>query len=61
MIVAQSLLKIGCIVPYPPNDTIYEKDKPIRSLGLILWGQALLRKKNPQWKFNLFCGSSIGE
>lgn len=61
MILVQSLLKIGSIISYSPGDVIYQQDKPIRSLGLILWGQAQLKKKVPLWKFNLISGSAIGE
>jgi hypothetical protein len=58
---AESLLKLGLIVTYQAGEAIYKQDVPIRNVGILLWGQTLLRKRQTKFKFNCYPGSAFGE
>ena len=59
-VVSESLVKLGFIVTYEPNDIIYKEGAPIRNIGIILWGQVLYKKKRTKLKFSGYAGSGLG-
>lgn len=59
-IVAETLLKLGFITTYQPKQVIYQENAPIRNIGILLWGEAALRKRNTRLKLTLFPGFAIG-
>lgn len=61
VIIIKALLKLGKITVYLPRQLIYAEQEPVRRIGLILWGQAVLKKKKRKERLNCLPGYAIGD
>ena len=55
------LLQLGFISQYLRQGVIHMEQVPSRNLGIILWGEAILRRKHHEAQFHLVPGFAIGE
>ena len=60
-VISDSLLRVGSITAYQAGEVIYKEGFPVRSLGVLLWGEAVLRCRRSRARYSCLAGSTIGE
>lgn len=60
-IITAALLKLGQIASYNTGETIYKQNTLIKNIGVILWGETVLKKSHTLHRINCQAGYGLGE